>query len=86
MSFNTIKIERRLPVVGGFVEVPGDQNDLPPVTADEIVNALGTDLVTKFQFGTTDKMNFVALDEHAIDAVPTNDLHEQIRDVARSKL
>lgn len=80
----TITIEPKLPVIAGFVVIPDDNNNLPKVTAAEVLLAIsGTSILT---FGTTDKRDFVVFPGYDSQSKAAEDYYDEVRALARAKL
>lgn len=53
MSFETIRIYRDLPVIGGFVQIPPNQEtDKTRVTAEDAQDAVAGSVITRLSMGS----------------------------------
>lgn len=79
MSFSDIKITRTLPIVGGFVKIPDDNNNMPKVGPTETAYDV-------LEFGVTSKMKFIKFPEVAVDDQTNVDYQKVVEDIALAKL
>lgn len=79
MSFNEIKIARTLPVVGGYVKIADDNNNLPKVTPSEVP-------YDDVKFGVTTNLEFIEFPEESINAASVIDYQQTVRGIAEAKL
>lgn len=79
MGFQEIKIVRTLPIVGGLVKIPDDNNNMPKVGPTEVP-------YDTVEFGVTSKMKFVQFPAVSIDSQTNVDYQRFVEDVALAKL
>ena len=84
MALSDITITRRLPVINGYVQVPGKDVVYPKVTVEEVESGIAGS--SELIFGVTDKMKFIEFVEHNADVGPALDYHQLVRDISLSKI
>jgi hypothetical protein len=78
MSFSEITIYRTLPVVGGFIKIIDDNNNLPKLVLSEVP-------YSELKFGVTSKLDFIEFP--GVVANDDNvDYQGVVRDLAIAKL
>jgi hypothetical protein len=79
MSFNDITIIRTLPIVGKFVKVADDNNNLPKVHPSEVPYPV-------LEASPTSKMEFIEFPAVTADSQTNVDYQKVVKDIALAKL
>jgi hypothetical protein len=79
MDLNSIKIIRTLPIVGGFIKIPHDNNNLPKVDPTEVPYSV-------LEIDITSRMKFIEFPEVAADSQTNVDYQKVVEDIAIAKL
>lgn len=84
MSFETIEIRRRVPIIAGQVQVPDKGTYQRHLTLDETLNNVSDTSLLKFgQNGLLDAVEFTA---HLAQETPVSDHHQDLRDESQAQV
>jgi hypothetical protein len=83
MSFETIEIRRRVPIIAGQVQVPDKGTYQRHLMLDEVLSISDTSLLKFGQNGLLDAVEFTS---HLAQSSPVSDHHQDLRDESQAQV
>jgi hypothetical protein len=84
MSFETIEIRRRVPIIAGQVQVPDKGTYQRHLTIEETLNNVSDTFL--YKFGQNGRLNFIEFTAHLAQSSPDSDFHQDLRDESQTQV